>query len=192
MLAPAYDDVRLDSHALQLLHACLRRLGLHFLGCAQVGNQRHMNQYGIFVSDLVLELADGLQEGLALDVAHRAADLDNGNAHVRVSKVSVETALDFVCDVRNHLHGTAAVIAAPFFLQDSPVYFSRGNIGIFVQAFVNETFVVAQVKVCLGAVVRDKHFAVLDGVHGAGVNIDIRIELLHGHLITPCLEKPSE
>ena len=41
-----------------------------------------MDQNRIFTADIVLELADCLQEGLALDVSDGAADLDDGNLHV--------------------------------------------------------------------------------------------------------------
>ena len=34
--------------------------------------------------------------------------------------------------------------------------------------------------------IRDEYFAVLDRVHGAGININIRIEFLHGYFVTSC------
>ena len=45
----------------------------------------------------------------------------------------------------------------------------------------------SQIQIGLRAILRDEYFAVLDRVHGAGINIDIRIEFLHGYLITSCL-----
>jgi hypothetical protein len=38
---------------------------------------------------------------------------------------------------------------------------------------------VADVKVGFRAVVGDEHLAVLEGVHGAGVDVEVRVELLH-------------
>ena len=36
-------------------------------------------------------------------------------------------------------------------------------------------------------VIGDENFTVLYGIHGAGVNVEIRVELLHRHLISSCL-----
>ena len=44
----------------------------------------------------------------------------------------------------------------------------------------------SQVQVGLRAILRDEYFAVLDRVHGAGININIRIEFLHGYFVTSC------
>ena len=48
--------------------------GLHLSGSLQIGDQRHMDQDRVFAACFMLELADGLQERLALDIAYRAAD----------------------------------------------------------------------------------------------------------------------
>ncbi len=44
---------------------------------------------------------------------------------------------------------------------------------------VDEALVVAEVEVGLALVVGDEHLAVLEGVHRAGVDVDVRVELLH-------------
>ena len=79
MLGPAHNDVRLDSHTLQVLYAGLGGLCLHLLGRAQVGDEGDVDEDDIFPALLVLELPDGLQEGLALNVAYCTAHLDNGD-----------------------------------------------------------------------------------------------------------------
>ena len=43
---------------------------------------------------------------------------------------------------------------------------------------VREALVVAQVEIGLGAVVGDEDFAVLERAHGAGIDVQIRIEFL--------------
>ena len=84
MLGTAYDDIRLDAHALQLFDAGLGRLGLQFAGCLQVRNQGDMDQNRVLHGrHVMLKLADGLQERLALDIADRAADLDDGDSASR-------------------------------------------------------------------------------------------------------------
>ena len=174
MFAPAYDDIWLDAHSLQFFDACLCRLGLHLLRGAQIRDQRHMDQNGIFVPDLVLELSDGFQKRLALDIADCTPDLDDGNAHIRVSEISVKTAFYLICYVGDDLYSPPAIIPAAFFLEYRPIYFSRGHVGVLVQTFVDKTLIVAKVKIGLRAVIRDKNFPMLDRIHGAGVDIDIQ------------------
>ena len=58
-----------------------------------------MDQNGVLVSDVMLELADCLQKRLALDIADGSADLNDGNTLLVYFFSAVETALDFVCPV---------------------------------------------------------------------------------------------
>src|SRR4029450_8874533 len=53
------------------------------------------------------------------------------------------------------------------------------------EVLVDEPLVVADVEVGLAAVVGDEHLAVLEGVHRPGVDVDVRVELLHRDLETP-------
>ncbi len=49
-----------------------------------------------------------------------------------------------------------------------------------------------QIQVGFRAVLGDKDLAVLDGVHGAGIDIDVGVELLHGDPKAPGFQEPSE
>ena len=71
----AQQDVRLDAEAGELLHAVLRRLGLHLAGGADERHQREMDVEDVLAAAVPAELADGFEERQALDVADRAADL---------------------------------------------------------------------------------------------------------------------
>ena len=57
-----------------------------------------------------------------------------------------------------------------------------------VMVALMKTFVVSQVEVGFRAVVGDEHFAVLKRAHRAGVDVDIRVELEHGHVQTARFE----
>ncbi|CAM5276705.1 hypothetical protein SVIOM342S_05427 [Streptomyces violaceorubidus] len=50
----------------------------------------------------------------------------------------------------------------------------------------------ADVQVGLGAVVGDEHLTVLEGVHRAGVDVQVRVELLHHDAQAPGLEQHAE
>ena len=50
----------------------------------------------------------------------------------------------------------------------------------------------SQIEIALGAVLRDEHFAVLEGTHGARIHVDIGIELDHGDLEAARLEDRAQ
>jgi hypothetical protein len=60
-----------------------------------------------------------------------------------------------------------------------------------VQVLVDEPLVVAEVEVGLAPVVGDEHLAVLERVHGAGVDVDVGVELLQGDAQSAGLEETS-
>jgi type II secretory pathway component PulM len=78
----AEQDVGLDADRAQVAHAVLRRLGLQLAGRADERHQRQVDVERVLAADVLPELADGLDEGQALDVADRAADLDEHHVHV--------------------------------------------------------------------------------------------------------------
>ena len=67
-----------------------------------------------------------------------------------------------------------------------------GHVGVALDELVDEALVVAQVEVGLGAVVGDEHLAVLEGAHRAGVDVDVRVELLVGDLQAARLEQTAD
>ena len=82
-LGAADEDVGLDADLPQLAHRVLRGLGLQLGGRLQVRHQRQVDVEAVLLAHVEGELADGLQERLALDVAHRAADLGDDHVDVR-------------------------------------------------------------------------------------------------------------
>ena len=99
MLASADDNIRLDTHALQVLYACLGGLRLQLLGAFQVRNQSNVYQNSVLMAHLVLKLTDGFQKGLTFNIANGSPYLNDGDAGVRVGKVAVKAAFDFIGDV---------------------------------------------------------------------------------------------
>ena len=114
---------------------------------------------------IVAELADRLEERQALDVADRAADLDQ---HEIDPLVAVEDEfLDGVGDVRDHLHRRAEEVAAPLLGDQLLVDAPGGDVVLPVGVAAGEALVMAEVEVGLGAVVGDEHLAVLGRAHRA-------------------------
>ena len=87
----AEQDVGRDADRAQLLHAVLRRLGLELAGGRDVGDERQVDEDRVLAPDVLAELADGLEERQALDVADRAADLDDHDVGIVLARRSGAT-----------------------------------------------------------------------------------------------------
>ncbi len=72
-----------------------------------------MHERAVLAADLVPQLAHGLEERQRLDVADRAADLDDHQVGGLGLRERPDPLLDLVGDVRDDLHGLAQVVAAP-------------------------------------------------------------------------------
>ena len=92
----------------------------------------------------------------------------------------------------NHLHGGAKVFAPALLIQHIPVHLAGGEVGVFVQILINEALIVSQVQIGLGAVFGDIDLSVLIRAHGAGVHVDIGVQLLCRDLQSPGLQQPAQ
>ena len=102
LVAPADDDVGLDTAAAQLGHRVLGRLRLLLPRRRRIRHQREVHVADVVAADVPAELADRLDEGHDLDVADRAADLDDDDVDVLVGQAP-DALLDLVGDVRDDL-----------------------------------------------------------------------------------------
>ena len=172
------DGVGLDAPGPQLGDRVLRGLGLLLPRRADERHEGDVQVADVVAADVEAELPDRLEEREDLDVADGAADLGDHDVDL-VGGEPADAALDLVGDVRDHLHGLAEVVAAALGVEHRRVDRAGRGVGVAGQALVDEPLVVAEVEVGLAAVVGDEHLAVLEGVHGARVDVDVRVELLH-------------
>ena len=175
---PAEQDVRLNADLAQFFYRVLGRFGLDLAGGGDVRHIGQVHVQGVLAAQIGAHLADGLQERQRFDVAHGAADLDDGD--VRVGRAFVHLQLDFVGDVRDHLHGAAQVVAAALLGDHGLVYLTGGEVVAFLHLRVDEALVVAQIKVGFRAVFGDEHLAMLERAHCARIDVDVGVELQHG------------
>jgi len=140
---------------------------------------------------LLAKLADRLEEGQALDVAHRAADLHEHEVDP-LPWIGQDEAFDLVRDVGNDLDGGAQIVAAPLLLQDGLVDLARGDVVAPGGVHPGEPLVVAQVQIGLGAVLGDEDFPVLIGTHRAGIDIQIGVELTQADLVATGLQERAK
>ena len=181
-VAAQHERVGLDADRAQHRDGVLRRLRLLLAGGVEVGHEGDVHEEHVAAAELVPHLAGGLEERLALDVADRAADL--GDDHVRgghVGRLQPHPAPDLVGDVRDHLDRVAEVLPAALLRDHLRVDLAGGHVRGLVQVDVDEPLVVADVEVGLGAVVGHEDLAVLERVHGARIDVEVRIQLLHDH-----------
>ncbi len=190
-LGPHDDGVGLDAPAAQLGDRVLGGLGLLLAGRPDEGHERDVHVADVAPADVEAELPDGLEEREDLDVADGAADLGDDHVDV-VAGQHVDAALDLVGDVRDDLDGLAQVVATALGGQHGRVDRPGGGVGVLGEALVEEALVVPQVEVGLAAVVGDEDFAVLEGVHRPGVDVDVRVELLDHDPQAPGLEQASQ
>ncbi len=170
----------------------LRGLGFHLMGGGDVGHQGHVHEQHAAGRLLFFELAGRLDEGQPLDVADGAADLGYDDVGPGLLGRAADALLDGLGHVRDHLHGAPEEVAAALAGDERLVDGALGEVALARQVLVDEALVVAQIKVSLVAVLGDEHLAVLKRAHGAGIHVQVRIHLLHGHMIAPRLQKLAE
>jgi len=191
-LRAADNRVRLEAVREHLLHGMLSRLRLKLPRRAQVRNKSEVRNHRVVGAEVVPQLADGLQVGLALNVPDRAADLGDHDVVIPLLPQLQHPVLNLVDDVGNHLHGLAQVRAFPFLGDDLHVDPSGGDVVGLAGGLVQEALVVSQVEVRLCSVVGHVHLAVLVRVHRPRVDVDVGIELLDRHVEPPVGEQAPE
>ena len=191
-VAPADDRVRLETERAELLHGVLGGLRLQLTAGADERHQGHVDERAAVASDLVAQLADGLEERQGLDVADGPADLDDLHVGLLGLGERADPLLDLVGDVGDHLDRLAQVVAAPLLGQDARVHGARREVRPAMEVLIEEPLVVAEVEVGLRAVVQDEDLAVLERVHRARIDVDVRIELLQDDLESAGLEEAAE
>ena len=167
-------------------------LALQLAGAGDADHQRDVDVHDVLPGQLAAHLTDGLQEGLAFDVAHGAADLGDAHVHIAGLAHAVNALFDLVGDVGDDLNGAAEVLALTLPVQHVPVDLTGGDGGVDGQALIGKALVVAQIQIGLGAVIGDEHLAVLVGAHGARVHVQVGIQLLVGHLQAALLQQTAQ
>jgi hypothetical protein len=190
-LAAAHDDVGLDAPAAELGDRVLGGLGLLLAGGPDERHQGDVQVADVVAADVEAELPDGLEERKDLDVADGAADLGDHDVDV-VGGQPGDAALDLVGDVGDDLDGLAQVVTPALGGDDGGVDRTGGGVGVPAEGLVDEPLVVAEVEVGLAAIVGDEHLAVLERVHRARIDVEVRIELLHRDPEATALQQPTQ
>ena len=187
-----YDDLRLQTDLAQFGHALLRGFRFQLTRRLDERHERYVDEQGVPLARLENVLADGFEERQAFDVARRAADLDDGHIGLALVGQQTDARFDFVGHMRDDLHGFAEVIATAFAGQDVFVNLSAGQVVAAAQHATGEAFVVSEVEIGLRSIVEHIDLTVLVRTHRARVDVEIRVELAHGHAQTTAFKQSAE
>ena len=174
----AQQHIREDADLAQLLHAVLRRLGFQLTSAGDVRHQRQVDVAAVAAPHLNAHLADRFHEGQRLNIAHGAADLDH--QHIEPFTGVLDLRLDFVGDVRNHLHRATKVVAAALLIDHVLVDLAGRKAVARRHLSRHETLVMAEVEISFGTILGHIYLTVLIRAHGARIDVDVGIEFDEG------------
>ena len=103
-------------------------LGLQLAGGLDERHVGDVHKNCVATAILQRKFADGFEERQAFDVAGGAADFGDDNVRAAFFGHGMHAVFDFIGHVRNHLHGLAEIIAAPFFFQNRLVHAPTGEV----------------------------------------------------------------
>ena len=188
LLRPEHEHVRLDADALQLLDAVLCRLGLQFACGPEIRHESQVDVDGP-ATEFPFQLTDGLHERCALDVTNGTSNLRDDEIVMIFLSEEFDVTLDFIRDMRDDLYGLAEVVASTLLVNDRLVDTARRHRVGLSGLDASEALIMAQVKVRLHAINGDIALSMLIGIEGARINVDVRVKLLDGDVVTSCLKK---
>ena len=186
-----HKGVRGNAELAQHHHGVLGGLGLELVGGGNVRHQGNVHEHAVVRAEIAAHFAGGLKEGLGLDVANGTTDFGDDHIHV-IGSLGAHTRLDFVGDVRDNLHALAEVFAGALLAQHFLIDLTGGDVGLLAQEDVEETLVVADVEIGFGTVFGHVDLTMLERVHGARVDVDVRIELLLQNMDTAAAQQTTE
>ena len=106
--------------------------GLKFFRAGNVGHQSYVDKTAVVPADFPCNLTDCLDKGLAFYVAYRSADFRYNHVGVGSFAYVVDKSFYFVGNVGNYLHRLPKVFAVALFMQNVPINFARGEVGVFI------------------------------------------------------------
>jgi len=183
----------LDTDLPKSPHGVLGRFGFELASRGNVRHQGDMDIHCVAAAVLQSHLPDRLQERQGLNVTDRPADLSHD--HLRFQRRLLkfpDTVFYLLRDMWNNLHRRTQVITAALSGDDGVIDLAGGDIVVFGQRLIQKPFVVPQVKVGFGTVIKYEHLAVLEGVHCSRVDVQVGIEFDVADLQAALLQQQAD
>ena len=123
-----------------------------------------MDQDRVFFREFPPHLADGLEEGHALDITNSPAYFDQADVGLPVSSGPIvgscpDAGLDLFGDVGDDLYGLSKELSSPLLLDYAPIDLTGGDIVIGCEINIEEPLIVAQIKVYFPTIREDENLS---------------------------------
>lgn len=135
----------------------------------------------------MFHLADRLHVRKPFDIADGAAKLYYQD--IVPFACLFNTVNDLADDVRDDLYRLSEITARPFSLNDGRVDLASCKVACLQISGIEKTFIVSDIKVCFGAVFGNKNFTVFERAHGAGIDVDVGVDLQHTNIFACVFEE---
>ena len=112
-------------------------------GALNIGHQRDMHEQAVMAANLQETWRIASRKGW-LSISPVVPPISVMTTSASVFAYGVDEVFDFIGNMRDHLNGFAQIVAVSLFGQHVPVHFSGGQIGKFVEVFVNKPFIMAR------------------------------------------------
>ena len=149
-----------------------------------------MHENAALRAKFIAHLPNGFQEGQAFNIADGATDFDQHE--IIAIGFGLHHFLDLVGNMRNHLHRTAQIIAAPFRRDHIRINAPRGPVIRLARMHAGEAFIMAKIKVGFRPIIGDENLPMLIGAHGPRIHIKVGVKLAQPNLITARLQQRAE
>ena len=186
-----HQHIGLYAQLLELLHGVLGGFGFQLLCRCDVGHIGEVDAKRV-LTQLPAELTHGFEERERLDVAHDTTDFGDHEVEIAGEAELLHGALDFVGDMGYDLHRLAEVVAAALLVDDALIDAACSDIVGPRSLDIGESLVVTEVEVGLMAVDSDIALAMFVGIQSAGVDVDVRVEFLNCHPVTPRFQQTGK
>ena len=92
----------------------------------------------------------------------------------------------------DNLYGLSQIVATAFFVDDTFIDTSGGDVVGLGCLYAQKTLVVSQIEVGFVSVYGHIAFSVFIRIQCPRVDVDVRVKLLDGNLITSCLQQLTD
>ena len=174
----------------------LRRLRLQFAGSRQERNQRNVNKGNVLATKIGAHLTCSFEERLRFNITDGATNFRDD--HVRSVAFGIRTSLgthhafNFISNMRDNLDGITKVFTTTLLRDHRRVDLTGCRVCVTRKSNIKETLVVTNIEVGLSTIFRHENFTVLEGVHCARIDVNVRIKLLHHNRKTTRTKKTTK
>ena len=148
-----------------------------------------MNKNRIILQ-LIPQLTNSFQKRQPLNIADGAADFDKDK--ILILKVIRRKFLDRIGDMGNDLNRSAEIVPATFLADHRLVYPPRRHIVALAGGYTSESLIMTEIEIRFRPVVGDIAFAMFVGIHGAGIDVDIRVQFPKPYFEAARLQEGSQ